>query len=173
MKSYSEFFKYCPKCSKSSLTLNNERMLSCSECEFIYFLPPSICNAVIIYNSKKEILLGRRSIEPEKGKWDLVGGFVEFNESLEQSVVREVLEETGLKIESPKYFMSVADKYEYKDLIYTTICAVFEFKYDGDKFNAADDVEELRFVHYSEIDIDNLAFDSGKIPLREFIKTLI
>src|SRR3954464_15162455 len=45
------------------------------------------------------VLLGQRGREPLKGKWSLPGGMLELGESLHEGVVREVEEETGLKVE--------------------------------------------------------------------------
>jgi len=44
-----------------------------------------------------EVLLVRRRHDPYKGMWSLPGGFMEMNETLEQTAVRELKEETGLK----------------------------------------------------------------------------
>ena len=53
--------------------------------------------AVIVDGSR--VLLVKRAQEPLKGEWSLPGGAVELGETLEAAVVREVGEETGLKIE--------------------------------------------------------------------------
>jgi len=45
------------------------------------------------------VLLVRRNREPLLGQWSVPGGAVELGETLEQAIVREVAEETGLKIE--------------------------------------------------------------------------
>ncbi len=44
------------------------------------------------------VLLIKRKFEPFKGQWAIPGGFVEHDESLETAVERELLEETGIKI---------------------------------------------------------------------------
>jgi 8-oxo-dGTP diphosphatase len=44
-----------------------------------------------------KLLLIHRGIEPEKGKWSLMGGFVQANESLEEAANRVLLQLTGLK----------------------------------------------------------------------------
>ena len=44
-----------------------------------------------------EILLIKRKNEPFKDNWALPGGFVEYGEKVEDAVVREFFEESGLK----------------------------------------------------------------------------
>ncbi|MGC9060624.1 MAG: NUDIX domain-containing protein [Thermoplasmata archaeon] len=57
--------------------------------------PMLTADGVIIKNGK--VLLIRRKNEPWKGMYALPGGFVEYGESVEEAVIREVFEETGLK----------------------------------------------------------------------------
>jgi 8-oxo-dGTP diphosphatase len=52
--------------------------------------------AVVIDGTK--VLLVRRGNEPLKGEWSLPGGALEVGETLQQGVVREVLEETGVTV---------------------------------------------------------------------------
>jgi ADP-ribose pyrophosphatase YjhB (NUDIX family) len=52
--------------------------------------------AVIVGNGK--VLIVKRKYEPLAGRWSLPGGAVEVGETLEASVAREILEETGLEV---------------------------------------------------------------------------
>src|SRR6201986_2505945 len=63
--------------------------------------------AVVIDGTK--VLLVRRGNEPLKGEWSLPGGAVELGETLQQGVVREVLEETGLVV-VPAGIVEVLDR---------------------------------------------------------------
>jgi len=53
--------------------------------------------AVIVHDGK--VVLIKRRYEPLAGQWSLPGGAVEVGETLEASVAREMLEETGLEVE--------------------------------------------------------------------------
>lgn len=55
----------------------------------------------IIFNNKEKIFLSKRShnVKNEKGHWETPGGSVEFGETLEQAVRREIMEEYGAEIE--------------------------------------------------------------------------
>jgi ADP-ribose pyrophosphatase YjhB (NUDIX family) len=54
------------------------------------------------------VLLVRRKNEPSKGMWSLPGGVVELGERVEEALVREVEEETGIVIR-PKRLLTVFD----------------------------------------------------------------
>jgi 8-oxo-dGTP diphosphatase len=57
---------------------------------------------------EREVVLVRRSAEPLRGQWSLPGGMLELGETLRQGVEREVLEETGLRVEA-KHVLDVFD----------------------------------------------------------------
>jgi len=58
------------------------------------------CGAMI-FNDKGELFLSKRSqnCKNERGHWETPGGSVEFGETLEQAVGREMIEEYGAEIE--------------------------------------------------------------------------
>lgn len=63
---------------------------------------------------KKEdkILMINRFNSPFMGMWNAVGGKVKENESIEDCAVREVFEESGLKLENPKIFSKFTWNYD-------------------------------------------------------------
>lgn len=52
-------------------------------------------------------LVAKRAIDPGRGKWGLISGFMEVGETAEHAAAREFLEETSLEVEStPRYLYS-------------------------------------------------------------------
>ncbi len=63
------------------------------------------CCMVILSPSEDKVLVARRKKEPDLGGFQIPGGTVDYanGENLEQAVVREVEEETGLRIPDPEF----------------------------------------------------------------------
>ena len=61
--------------------------------------------AAIFRNKQREILLIKKARGPYTGRWDLPGGSPEINELLEETLIREIKEETDctLKMENRKH----------------------------------------------------------------------
>jgi 8-oxo-dGTP diphosphatase len=85
--------------------------------------------SAIILNEKREVLLQRRK---DTKKWCIISGHVEFGESVEEAMIREVLEETNVKSEvvrligvysSPDY-----TTYFYADRTVQYVVTYFEVK---------------------------------------------
>lgn len=57
---------------------------------------PRIGSAIIVFNEKGDILLGRRNKDPQREKWVIPGGKILAFESISDAAVRELLEETGI-----------------------------------------------------------------------------
>jgi mutator protein MutT len=97
---------------------------------------------------RSEILLVRRAGRPLKGYWSIPGGLVETGETLEQAVCREVLEETGLRIQPVRLFeiferimRDSQGRPEYHYILADYVCRVV-----GGKLRAGDDVSEAAWA---------------------------
>ena len=106
-------FKHCPKCGSDTFAENDFKSKRCGNCGFVYYLNPSAANVAVITDGKGNILVATRSKEPAKGTLDLPGGFCDCHESAEEGVMREVLEETGLKVTATRYLFSIPNIYSY------------------------------------------------------------
>lgn len=108
--------------------------------------------AVIICNGK--ILLEKRKYDPGKGKWSIPGGLVELGETVEQTVIREVKEETGLEVEKPEH-IDVVDNIirdENGEIKYHFVIIDYFVKFKGGTLKAASDAEELKWVALNEVE---------------------
>ncbi|MGC9203581.1 MAG: NUDIX domain-containing protein [Thermoplasmata archaeon] len=122
-----------------------------------YKIPSLTVDGII--NEGKSILLIKRGRDPFRGLYALPGGFVEYGETVESAIEREILEETGLSVKIRRILgiYSSPDR----DPRGHTISIVYILERTGGTPKAGDDAEELKFF-----DLDNLpelAFDHRKI----------
>lgn len=96
--------KFCGRCGMLLDLKSAGFNTYCSGCGLITY--PQTHPAVIMCVSDGErLLLGRQTAWPEK-RWSLLAGFIEPGESPEQTVVREVWEEAGVRVEGVEYVCS-------------------------------------------------------------------
>ena len=98
--------------------------------------------------------------------WALPGGFVDYGENLEEAVIREAKEETGLELTDVKQFHTYSDP--SRDPRFHTIGTVFIAKAKG-KPRAGDDAVELKILKLKELEKIDFAFDHKKI-LEDYLK---
>ncbi len=124
--------------------------------------PFSTVDAIIEINGG--IVLIQRS-NPPFG-FALPGGFVDYGESLEDAVRREMKEETDLDLEDLRQFHTYSEP--NRDPRFHTICTVFLARGKG-KPKAGDDAASLKVVKIDEIEKLDFAFDHKKI-LQDYLK---
>jgi ADP-ribose pyrophosphatase YjhB (NUDIX family) len=105
--------------------------------------------AVVVENER--VLLVRRGQEPLKGKWSLPGGMLELGESLQDGVIREVQEETGLTVE-PVELIELLDRVHREDgrVRYHYVIADYLCRVVGGVLRAASDADDVRWVERAE-----------------------
>ncbi len=74
---------------------------------------PRVGIGVFLFNDQGQLLLGERKSDNGTGTWAVPGGHLEWMESWEDCAIREVAEETGLKVKSPQ----VVEIYNYPDRV--------------------------------------------------------
>ena len=117
-------------------------------------------DAVIVCDNDSIILIKRKN-SPYKGLWALPGGFVEYGETVESAVLREVMEETGLKIDLNE--VSGVYSYSHRDPRGHIITICFTAQKKGGNLKANTDAIEVDCLKLDDIFKLNLAFDHKKI----------
>jgi 8-oxo-dGTP diphosphatase len=126
---------------------------------------PAIAVDGIIILEGQLVLVKRRN-PPFKGMYALPGGFVELGECLEDAVIREVLEETGLNTKVKKLIGVYSDP--DRDPRGHTVSVVFELEHMSGKLKAGDDAVGVSKFDFNKL--PKLAFDHEKI-MSDFLKT--
>jgi 8-oxo-dGTP diphosphatase len=136
------------------------------------FPRPAFSADIVVFtylNQAIKVLLIERGNEPFKNCWAFPGGFVDENELVLNAAERELMEETGLRINNLELFY-VASGPE-RDPRGWTISAIFMgfINWKDAILKAGDDASKAKF--YSLNDIPQLAFDHG-VLLGEALKYL-
>ena len=157
------FFKFCPSCASTHFSFLDNRRFLCEDCGFTYY--HNIAAAVaLVFTFEDKVLFTVRNVDPDKGKWDLPGGFVDPNETAEEAACREIREELGLNLQPSdlKYVTTSPNNYLYKNVPYRTMDIFYECALPSDVINVAaeDEIQELIWVKRSEIDLDKIGFVS-------------
>src|SRR5579863_2484218 len=94
---------FCGVCGSATLPVSAGHCLRCSReaCAQDYFprLDPAI---IVLVSDGARALLGRQASWPAR-RYSTIAGFVEPGESLEDALLREVLEETGVTVSAMRY----------------------------------------------------------------------
>ena len=173
-----EKFKFCPVCGSHRFEEHNFKSKQCLDCGFIYYANP--CSATVTFilrqspsmPGSEELLVARRAKEPAKGTLDLVGGFVDMDETVEQGLLREIGEETGLTVDNYQYLFSIPNIYKYSDMLIHTLDMFYEVHVEADvQPNAADDVAELMWIPVEKVDYRLFGLHSISQGVERFVKS--
>lgn len=156
---------YCHLCGAKYLQgkTNPQECSSCGNLSFENSIP---CAEIALFDDRGRVLLAVRGEEPNKGKYDLPGGFVIYGETVETALHREIKEELGLDVqdyETPQFCSSWTFDYPFSRESYNTLSLTFASKLKTtDKIVASDDVSEVEFFDINEL--DSLEFSWSGYP---------
>jgi ADP-ribose pyrophosphatase YjhB (NUDIX family) len=134
----------------------------CPACGFIHFTDPKVGVGVLIFQEGK-ILLVQRAMNPEQGKWSIPAGFLDSGEDPKVTAVREVLEETNLRVE----ITGLVDVY-FNDSVSeqggASIFILYQAQLLSGQIKAGDDAQAAAFFGPDEL--PELAFTSTHDAIR-------
>lgn len=145
-----EPFRFCPA---DGTKLNEPREsggVTCPVCGRSWYRSsmPAV-GAVIVEGGRALVTI--RAREPEKGRLDLPGGFLEVGEHPADGLVREIKEELGVEAEvvGDSVLQATHTYGENGDWV---LAMGFRVRLLGDEISPADDVAEVRWVSLEELD---------------------
>ncbi|MBN2635349.1 MAG: NUDIX domain-containing protein [Prolixibacteraceae bacterium] len=163
--------KFCPKCGSPKFEASGERSMKCKTCGFHLYFNSSAAVAALITDNNKKLMLVTRGIEPDYGKLDLPGGFIDPGETAEDAVRRELWEELGLKTKSLSYISSAPNEYVFSDFTVFTIDFAFEVIAESlEGLNPMDDILEFKFYSEDEIDYREIPAPSIRKFVQDYFK---
>jgi 8-oxo-dGTP diphosphatase len=127
-------------------------------------LQPNLTVDAIVLDGMDRLLLVERGKDPYKGRFALPGGFVEYGETVEHAVVRELEEETGLNAKVAELLGVYSDP--DRDPRGHTVTIVFSLEIVSGEPKAGDDAANARFFPLKGL--PPLAFDHDRI-VSEFL----
>ena len=126
---------------------------------------PAVSVDIAVFSARPEglyILLVQRGREPFKDSWALPGGFVDMDESLEQTARRELVEETGLEISKIEQLGAYGDSQrDPRGRVISVAYWSLLSPDDDQQVQGADDASQADWFPIT--DLPSLAFDHERI----------
>ncbi len=135
----------------------------CVDCDRVIYSDPKVAVAAIIPMDGGIVLL-KRAIEPQIGKWSFPSGYVDRGEKLERALEREVLEECGLVV-SVEWLVGV-----YSEVGQAVVLVVYHADVESGKLVAGDETSDARV--FAVDGMPELAFEHDDRIVSEWLRGL-
>lgn len=158
--------KFCARCGHALeiRELDEHRMRPvCPACGFIVYLNPPIAVGVIAERSDGKIPLVLRGENPGRGLWGLPAGFMEVDETAEETAKRECREETGLEVKLTGLWGVWSYYHESKRS--SGVLVLYTAQIVGGEPHAGSDSTDVQFYSPDEIPFSLLAFSTHREAL--------
>jgi len=131
---------------------------------------PRVGVGAMILNEKGQVLLGHRNDDPIKassdlhgqGCWTFPGGKLDWGETLLDGAVREVLEETGLKLDASKAKLISVTNEIRPDTHYVTVGFLWQNVSNEPKIIEPDEITEWKWYNLNNLP-ENMFLPSEKM----------
>lgn len=161
--------KFCNQCGhqvKYQIPEGDDKPRAiCQSCYTIHYENPKIVNACIVEHEGK-ILLGKRTIEPRSGFWNVPAGFMENGEATRSGAIREVKEEVLADLKNVTLFGV------YNIIQRNQVHIYFRGELVHDHFAAGAETSEAKLFAPEDIPWDHMAFPVGITALKRYIKEM-
>ncbi len=158
---------YCLHCGTQAQEIippgDSKVRIVCPACHYIHYdNPKMICGALV--RQHDQVLMCRRAIEPQYGKWTLPAGFMEIGETMLEGALRETIEEAAAIATDAKLYCL----FELPFLGQIHAMYLSNLTADG-RFSVG--VESLECALFDEADLpwDELAFRTIRLTLEHYL----
>lgn len=159
----------CPKCGSGEFHQSGARSLKCDQCGFHFFINSAAAVAALVTNEEGKLMLTTRAVEPDFGKLDLPGGFIDPGETAENAVKRELEEELSMKVKSLEYIGSAPNEYIFSGYSVFTLDMAFRVIPESVKgLVPMDDILDFHFYAEDEIDYTQIPAPSIKSFVKKY-----
>ena len=153
------------------LDFSDGKRNECLDCGWVYYQNP-VAAVVAVMMFKQKLLLLRRAVDPGRGLLDLPGGFVDFGETAEEALRRELKEELMIESVDLSYFTSAPNHYHYLGVPYQTLDFFFLGKISqAPKEFDSGEILEICWRDPDKIDPNEVAFPSMYQIIRKLLES--
>jgi NAD+ diphosphatase len=136
--------RFCANCGAATVVIEAGYARRCPHCGVVHF-PRTDPVVIMVVEHAGSLLLGRRSGWPE-GRYSVLAGFVSPGESLEEAVIREVREESGIEAFGPTFVTSQPWPFP------SSLMLGFDARSAGGEPRALDgELEDVRWFTHDEV----------------------
>ena len=157
---------FCPRCGARTELRNLKHgdppRSVCTACAVVHYTGPKLAASAICTVGDR-ILLVRRAIEPGYGLWVYPGGFVDLGESPADAARREAREEAHVEVRLEE-IIGV-----YHSPRRAVVIVVYAGPVVDGSPSAGDETLEVRLVKPQEVPWEELAFDTTRQAIRDFL----
>ena len=122
--------------------------------------------AAIIIQDNKLLIAQRKEGKSFGGKWELMGGKINPNESPEAALKRELMEEMGIEAKIGTFFCKITHQYPTFEIDL--------WAYQVDSFEGNFQLYEHSQINWvTKNELDNYAFTEADIPIIQKIKNIL
>lgn len=161
---------YCPRCGHpltDAFRYGKVRRV-CESCGFVHFRDPKVA-AVVLVTENGRVLMVKRAVDPQGGKWALPAGYIDYGEDPREAARREVAEETGLEVAITRLIDVLGP--DARGESPASIVILFEGERIGGTLQAHDDAERAVFFSPDEVPFEDIAFESTRLLLDRWLAT--
>lgn len=159
--------KFCTACgspTEKKIPPDDDYIRSvCTNCGLVHYSNPKMVVGCIP-ELDGQILLCKRDIEPQKGRWTLPAGYLENQESVQEGAVRETMEETRAQVK-------IIEPYRLFNIVFVDqIYFMFRAELINENFGPTKESIDVRLFHEKDIPWNNIAFKVIKQTLEHYFQ---